>query len=125
MSTNPRTERVADEVRSALGTAMLTEASDERLTRVSVTAVRMSPDLRHARVYWNVIAAEPPGERELARYERAVDRAAGFLRRAVADRVAVRYVPELTFVYDESIEHARHMESVLADLDIPADDDEP
>lgn len=119
MKSTPRSERVADEVRSALGSALLLEASDERLSRVSVTAVRMSPDLRNARVYWNVISAEPPSDRELARYERAIERAGGFLRRAVADRVAIRYVPELSFVYDASIEHARHMEAVLADLEIP------
>lgn len=119
MKSTPRTERVGDEVRSAIANALLTEAGDERLLQVSVTLVTMSPDLRHARVYWNVIATEPPSDRERTRFERALQRAQGFLRKAVADRVLIRHVPELTFVYDVSIEHARHMESVLSNLEIP------
>jgi ribosome-binding factor A len=119
MKSTPRTERVGDEVRSAIANALLTEAGDERLLQVSITLVTMSPDLRHARVYWNVIATEPPSDRERTRFERALQRAQGFLRKAVADRVLIRHVPELTFVYDVSIEHARHMESVLSNLEIP------
>jgi ribosome-binding factor A len=119
MKSTPRTERVGDEVRNAVANALLTEAGDERLARLSVTLVKMSPDLRHARVYWNVIATETPDERERGRYERALQRAQGFLRKAVADRVLMRHVPELTFVYDVSIEHARHMETVLSALEIP------
>ena len=119
MSESPRMQRVGDEVRSAIAAALLRDAADPRLLRVSVTDVRMSPDLRHARVYWNVVTAEPLSEREQRSFGRAVERAAGFLRKAVATKVALRFVPELVFTYDESIERGRHMDALLASLEIP------
>lgn len=124
MSESPRMQRVGDEVRSAIAAALLRDAADPRLLRVSVTDVRMSPDLRHARVYWNVVTAEPLSEREQRSFERAVDRAAGFLRKAVATKVALRFVPELVFTYDESIERGRNMDALLASLEIPESADD-
>lgn len=119
MTESPRMQRVGDEVRSALAGALLRDAADPRLMQVSVTEVRMSPDLRHARVFWNIVRAEPVTDRERRSFERAVDRAAGFLRKAVADNVTLRFVPELSFTYDESIERGRHMDALIASLDIP------
>lgn len=84
----------------------------------------MSPDLSHARVYWNVIKPEPPTEREMKALERALQRASGFLRNAVRDAVHLRVVPSLAFVYDESIERGRAMDQLLGSLDIPSTDDE-
>ncbi|MFT4705977.1 MAG: ribosome-binding factor A [Bradymonadia bacterium] len=124
MGDSPRAQRVGDEVRNALARAILIEASDDRLRGVCMTEVRMSPDLSHARVYWNVIKPEPPTEREMKALERALQRASGFLRNAVRDAVHLRVVPSLAFVYDESIERGRAMDQLLGSLDIPSTDDE-
>ena len=75
-------------------------------------------DLRNARVFWNlVMPGQDPAEVEKA--ERALRRAASFLRRAVADNLRIRATPELVFVHDASIDRGRHMDQVIAGLDIP------
>ncbi len=103
--------------------AAIADASDERLRQVSFTAVRVSSCMQFARVYWLPLAVEAPDERERKRTQRALVRAAGFFRGRLADEMHVRQVPELRFVYDESVETGRRIEEVLADLEIPAADD--
>lgn len=111
MSTRP--DRVAEEVRAALSQALLTSVSDPRLSRVSVTAVTLTRDLRHGRVYWNLVDPEQ-APADIAAAEAGLARAAAFLRRSVAESVRLRFTPELVFAYDESIDRGRAMDALLA-----------
>lgn len=115
---NPRVERVAEEVRAALAAALLSEVQDPRLAFVSINAVRMTPNLEHGRVYWNLIAMEPDS-RAVEAAERSLARSAGRLRRHVGKAVRLRVVPTLDFVYDESIERGRRLSSIIESLEIP------
>jgi ribosome-binding factor A len=108
-----RHERVAEEVREALATALQRDVHDPRLLEISITAVKLTPDLSQGRVFWMPITPEPLSERDRRPYERALRDAAGFLRSHVARSISIRAVPELTFEYDESIEYGRQMEEIL------------
>lgn len=120
---NGRVERVGEEVRAALSSALLADIHDPRLALVSINAVHMSPDLSHARVYWAPVAPEvDPKAVEAA--ERGFRKAAGFLRRHVGKTVRLRVVPELSFVYDESVERGRHLDELIGGLEIPEESDE-
>lgn len=109
-----RSDRLGDEFRNELSQMLMREAHDPRLASVSITAVSISDCLTFARVFWVLLSAEEPEEKQLRRVSRALDRAAGFFRTNLAQRMPQRTVPELRFVYDESIERGRRMEQLIA-----------
>jgi ribosome-binding factor A len=104
-----RPERVAHLLQAELATLLLRELHDPRLQDVHVTAVRMTPDLRSARVYVRTLAPEDaPGA--LAAFARATP----FIRSKLGRALQLRYVPELRFEYDTLIDSAARMEAALA-----------
>lgn len=105
-----RLERVAHLVQAELGRLLLEEAKDPRVREVAITAVRMTADLRLARVYFRTLA--PDADPEPAR--RALERAGPFLRGAVGRALGMRNTPELRFEYDETLDTARRLDSLLA-----------
>src|SRR5437899_12039126 len=104
-----RPERVAHLVQAELGRLFLRETNDPRLRGVTVTGVRMSPDLRVAHVYVRVLDVS------VARADllRALGRAARFLRGQVGRALALRVSPELRFEYDTTLDTARRVDELL------------
>jgi ribosome-binding factor A len=125
VSTRPkasaRHERVADEIRDLLRTALLTEVQDERLRMVQIHAVTVAQDLSQARVWWSELLEEE-SEAGRQRLGAALQRAHGFLRTWIARQMRIRAIPDLHFVYDESLERGRRMEALLQSIDIPSED---
>jgi ribosome-binding factor A len=107
-----RSQRVADLVRHELSLLVLTEAHDPELHKITITDVEMPSDLRSARVYFSVLG----GELERQRGSEALDRAAGYLRREIGQRCALRYAPELHFFVDRSIEQGARVEEILSEV---------
>lgn len=104
-----RVERVADAIRAAIAEILLRELKDPRVGMVTITGVRLSPDLRHARVFFSVFGDQ-------ARRDSALEglrRAAGFIRRELARRVETRVSPELAFEYDVGIEESERLSRLL------------
>ena len=100
MSTR-RMARVNDVIRKEISELLMREVRDPRLSGLlSVTEVDISPDLRCAKVFVSVMGSEE----EKRRVEEGLAAASGFLRRGLAERVTLRYIPELVFQRDESIE---------------------
>lgn len=106
-----RSERVADLVRAEISRLLLLEAHDPLLRTITVTDVLMPADLRSARIYFSVLGGD--AERDDARA--ALDRASSFLRREVGRRCALRFVPELHFFPDLSLERGARIEELLAE----------
>jgi ribosome-binding factor A len=79
---------------------------------ITVTHVKVTPDLQQARVYYTTLGDEK-ARRET---ERALQRASAFLRRQLGSRLRLRRVPELQFFFDESIERQDRIERILQDL---------
>lgn len=108
-----RTERLNAQLREEISELLAREVKDPRLGGlVSVTRVEISPDLRHARVFVSVLADEA-GKGES--FE-ALDSAAPFLRRELKHRLTLRYVPELAFRRDDSIEKGAELEELIHSL---------
>ena len=96
-----RQERLADEVRDILGKLLSGgQMRDPRLANVTVTHVKLSPDLQVATVYYRVMGnTVPPNEAQ-----GGLESAAGFFRTKLASQLDVRRVPTLRYFFDESIE---------------------
>ena len=107
-----RVDRLNRTILKVLGTAVTRESREEILRSVTVTGVEVTRDLSLARVYY--YAPAEIREETIT----ALNRALGFLRSRVGQEVRMRQTPELRFIYDESIERASRLESILSDLDI-------
>ncbi|HTO75623.1 MAG TPA: 30S ribosome-binding factor RbfA [Thermoanaerobaculia bacterium] len=121
MPASRRPQRVALLVREELSRLVLMVAHDPDLRRVTITDVEMPGDLRSARIYFSCLGTE--AERELAKA--ALNRAAGYLRREVTQRCGLRYAPELTFRFDETLERGARIEELLAKVKSAPAETEP
>src|SRR5438477_7178679 len=95
-----RMRRVDEAVRSVLGDAIAKDLKDPRVGFVTVTGVKTSPDLRHARVYVSVLGDEAVRAASLD----GLRSAHGMLQRALAAELKLKHTPTLTFEYDESVD---------------------
>jgi ribosome-binding factor A len=124
-SDGKRSQKVADAVRSELMNMLLTGAvHDPAVSNVLVSGVELTDDLKLARVYVRLVDLDAP---EAARDAllKGLERAKGFLRREVAQRVNLRYAPELRFFWDESIDRGREMEMLLREIKTSDGDPKP
>jgi ribosome-binding factor A len=104
-----RMRRVDEAMRQVLGDALAQELKDPRVGFVTVTDVKTSPDLRHARVYVSVLGDEPAREATLA----GLRSAHGFLQGRVAGELRLKRTPELRFELDETAERAARLERLI------------
>lgn len=112
MTTSRRVARVQDELKKEVSRLLLLKTKDPRLGSVSVTAVKMTPDLKRARVYYSLY--DPEADRE--EVGRSLARATGFFRREVGRALGLKFTPEIIFELDQSLEYAEHIERVLQGL---------
>ena len=121
-----RLERVAGEVRAILGEVLARdEIKDPRVRGVgliTVTHVRISGDLRHARALFTVHGLD---EAALDRVRAGLDHASGYFRHAIANRLRTKVAPAVTFEVDHVFEQASRVEQILHDIepDAPAEGD--
>ena len=109
MSTHSRPERVAQMVQQLLGEIFARGMRDPRIGLVTITGVKMSPDLREARVYWTV-----HGDAEQRKHTaKGLDNARGFLRRELGGELKLRVTPDLHFTYDEAIDRGERIEQLI------------
>lgn len=86
-------------------------SNDPRLELITLTAVKISKDLRHAKVFFTT--ALKVSDEEVKESVKALKKAAGFLRHELAHTSTMRTIPALRFVYDESIERGRTLEELI------------
>ncbi len=123
MPQGSRPERVADQIRSELGDLLAREVHDPGLGFVTITRVQLTGDLQQARVFYTVLGDEK-GRRQS---DRTLHRALPFLRRQIGARLRLKRVPELQFIYDESIAGQDRIEQLINELHAapaPTDDDD-
>jgi ribosome-binding factor A len=104
-----RADRVAGLIQEELSRVLLREVKDPRLHEVVITAVRVSADLRHARVLFTASARSGGVEDVLT----GLQSAAGFLRAHLGRTLRLRYAPELTFEADTSVERSLRVAALL------------
>jgi ribosome-binding factor A len=126
MSQGSRPDRVADQIRAEIASLLARDVHDPGIGFVTLTRVQVTPDLQHARIRYTSLGDEK-ARRATAR---ALERAAPFLRRQIGSRLRLKRVPDLQFVYDESIAGQDRIEQLLNELRAtgatapPPDDDD-
>lgn len=115
-----RQERTAEEIRIILSDLLRRDAGDPRLMDLTVTRVLIDRELQHANVYVNALGDESRQKDVM----KALDKAGGFFRYELAQRMSLRTVPELHFHWDPTLAYAEEVDQILAGLDIPPESEE-
>lgn len=113
MPQGSRPERVGEEIRHELAALLTREVHDPGIGFVTLTRVKVSPDLQLARVFYTQLG-DDKAKRDTVR---ALERATPFLRRMIGARMRLRRVPEIRFEFDHSVEHQDRIEKILIDLE--------
>jgi ribosome-binding factor A len=107
-----RPTRVGDQIREEIAELLARVVHDPGIGFLTVTHVKVTPDLQQARVYYTTMGDETARRNT----SRALDRATPFLRRQLGQRLRLRRAPELQFFFDESVERHERIERILQDI---------
>lgn len=108
-----RQERLGELIAAELSELLRTRVKDPRVGFASITHVEVSGDLRHAKVFVSVMGS-PEEQTETMK---ALRHATGFLRHELATRIVLRYIPELVFKLDTSIEEGARILSLIQQVE--------
>jgi ribosome-binding factor A len=117
MAQGSRPDRVGEEIRHELAALLAREVHDPGIGFVTLTRVKVSPDLQLARVFYTMMGDKAAH----AATAKALDRATPFLRRQIGARIRLRRVPEIRFEFDKSVERQDRIERILFELQAERD----
>lgn len=104
-----RQRKIADQIKKALSQIIDRKLKDPRKGFITVTKVKVSGDLRIANVYYTSL-----GDKDTQKSsQEALESAKNFLRNEMAPGLNLRYIPELRFYYDESLEYSEHINKLI------------
>ena len=103
-----RSERVADQIQREVAEIIAQELEDPRIGRVTVSGSSLSKDLSNATLYITM-----PADGDVQRALEGLNRASGFVRRRLGQRVRMRYVPRLRFAHDETLDRATRVGELI------------
>ena len=103
----PRAKRIAQQIQQHLSELIRREVRDPRLGMVTLTEVRVAPDLGSAKVFFSVLGAQPQQAKEI------LEAAAPLLRGPLGRALGIRHSPELRFVHDELIESGARLSELI------------
>ncbi len=112
MPLSHRVERVAAQIREEVGQILSTELADPGVGLITVTRVKVTPDLSLARVYWT-ITGDAAARKQT---QKALARAAPYVRHLLSTRMTLRRSPELQFLFDQSVAAQDRVEEILEAL---------
>lgn len=118
---NQRTERLGSEIQRALAQILREDVRDPRVSSmVSVLRAEVTPDLDICKVYISVYGSSEEQEQSV----KALKKAAPFIRRHLGQRIEIRKLPELKFIYDDSIEYSVRLSALIDSLNVQDTDGE-
>ena len=109
MLAGKRAVRVGDQVLKAIADLLMYRVKDPRVGGVTLTGIHLSNDLKHARVYFSVIGDKD----EVIRAQSGLDSAKGYIKHEIGLRVNLRYVPDIIFEHDPTLEAGNRMEMLF------------
>jgi ribosome-binding factor A len=107
-----RIDRLGDLIKEEISNLLIRQIRDPRIGMLTITDVEVSRDLRTAKVFYTV-SGDDNARREA---QRGLESAVGFIRSAVAHNLTIRRMPELTFVFDTSLDYGQKIDRILEEL---------
>lgn len=104
-----KNERINNSLQREISYILANEIKDKNIKFVTITDCNVTSDLSFAKVYFTVL----DNKQETLK---ALKKAKGFIRKTLADRVELRHIPELEFIYDESIEYGKRIENKIKEI---------
>ena len=102
-----KSERVASEIVKEISDIILRESNDSEFKDVTITYAKVSNDLSYSKVYFSTL------DEDKEKIERELNEASSYFRTLLAERLDLRHMPEIKFIYDESIEYGEHIEKII------------
>ncbi len=112
MKSYSRADRVGQQIMKVLAEVLQKGTGDPRLEGVTVTGVKMSSDIKNAKIYFTCHGGKENKDAAVAGFSSA----RGFIKRILAKQLSLRYMPELKFFYDESFDYGERIERVLKSI---------
>jgi ribosome-binding factor A len=107
-----RADRVAQALKKEISSIIHDELKDPRLGFITITDIELTQDLRYAKVFFSVLGKE----QDYKKTKEALDSALGFIRRLIAQRIRLRFTPEISFKEDRSSEYSIRIQEVLEEI---------
>jgi ribosome-binding factor A len=114
-----RAIRVGDQIRREIADLLMRRVKDPRCQGVTLTGVDVSQDLRHARVYFSLIGSPE----DVRKVQSGLDSAKGFIKREIGLRLDLKYIPDIVFRYDPTLEKGDHLEKLFRKMKSADDPD--
>jgi len=107
-----RADRVGGQIHQEVSKLIQFDLKDPRIGFVTVTAVEVTSDLQHAKIFYTIMGED----QDRRQTEQGLQKALGFIRRELGKRLRLRVVPEISLHYDESLAYGNKIESLLQQL---------
>jgi ribosome-binding factor A len=107
-----RSKRVGDRIKEEVSDLLLRRVKDPRIGFVTITDVDVTNNLRLAKVYYSVMGSEE----DRRRAAEGLASALGFIKRELGARLHLKYMPDVVFCYDPSLEYGERIEQILRDI---------
>lgn len=104
-----KSERVSNNIQKELSYILNNEVKNPNIKFITITACSVTSDLSFAKVYFTTLG-------DIKETLKALKSARGFIRKSLADRIELRHIPELEFIYDESIEYGKKIEDKIKEI---------
>lgn len=114
-----RSQRVAETIQQEISALLLRGLKDPRIGFITITGVEVTPDLHLARVFYTVIGDETARKNTAAGLKSSIP----YIRQQLGRQLRMKYLPDLVFQYDSSIDYGNRIESLLRDIRSGQDDD--
>ncbi len=114
-----RSHRVGEQIHKEISDLLVRGLKDPRIGFVTITAVEVTPDLHLGRVYYSVIG----DDKAKSDTQKGLENSVPFIRRELGKRLRMRYVPDLLFKFDTSLEYGNRIENIIRDIHQKSSDD--
>ncbi len=110
-----RSDRVGDQIQREIADLVLRRVKDPRVANITISGVDVSPDLKQARIFYCIMGGAPDDEAKINAAS-GLEKAKGFIRQELGKRLRLRFVPQISFEYDNSFEYGDKIEKLLKEL---------
>ena len=113
-----RPERIQEAIRQEMSLIAQGQIKDPRIGFITITKVDLTKDLRYARIYFSVLGEKADKNKAL----KGLNSAKGYIKGLIADKIKLRYMPEIAFVIDSTLEHTQHIYDILNSIKKPKEE---